>query len=175
MDPVLRLYHSCRLMLPVNKNITKGQANGLQVTLKKVVLKPNVQLETVMINGNVPVQAVQASQVNHIVVRHSNDRVEPQVFSIEPRSFTYDAKVPKPKSLQTRDGNHETLRMKAMQLPLIVNDATTGHKLQGSSVYNLFIHCWSNVRNWDYVMLSHVRTRNGLFLREAISKRGLDR
>ena len=33
----------------------------------------------------------------------------------------------------------------------------------------------NNVRNWDYVMLSRVRTRNGLFLREAISKRGLDR
>jgi hypothetical protein len=45
-------------MLPVNKNVTKGQASGLQVTLKKVVLKLNVQLETVMINGNVPVQVV---------------------------------------------------------------------------------------------------------------------
>jgi hypothetical protein len=33
----------------------------------------------------------------------------------------------------------------------------------------------NNVKNWDYVMLSHVRTRNGLFLREAISRRGLDR
>ena len=65
--------------------------------------------------------------------------------------------------------------MKATQLPVIVNDATTGHKLQGSSVYNLFIHCWSSVRNWDYVMLSRVRTRNGLFLREPISKRNLDR
>jgi hypothetical protein len=43
MDPVLRLYHSCRLMLPVYKNVNEGQANGLQVTLKKVVLKPNVQ------------------------------------------------------------------------------------------------------------------------------------
>ena len=29
MDPVLRLYHSCRLMLPVNKNVTEGQANGI--------------------------------------------------------------------------------------------------------------------------------------------------
>jgi hypothetical protein len=161
-------------MLPVNKNVTKGQANALQVTLEKVVLKPNVQPETVMTNGNVPVQAVRASQVDHVVVSHSNDRVEPQVFSIEPRSYTFDTKVPKPKSLQTRDGNHETLRMKATQLLVIVNDATMGHKLQGSSVYNLFIHCWSNVRNWDYVMLSRVRTRNGLFLREAISKRGLD-
>jgi hypothetical protein len=105
-------------MLPVNKNITKGQANGLQVILEKVVLKPNVQPETVMINGNVPVQVVQASQVDH-----SNDKVEPQVFSIKPRSYTFDAKVPKQKSLQTRDRNHETLRMKAMQLLVIVNDA----------------------------------------------------
>jgi hypothetical protein len=53
--------------------------------------------------------------------------------------------------------------MKATQLPVIVNDATTGHKLQGSSVCNPFIHCFSSVRNWGYVMLSRVRTRNGCF------------
>jgi hypothetical protein len=106
MDPVLRLYHSCRFMLPVNSNVNEGQANGSQVTLEKVVLKPNVQPKSVMIGKNISVlQAARTSQaqVDHIVVRHTNDRVKPQVFSIKPKSHTFDTRVPKPKSLQARD------------------------------------------------------------------------
>ena len=60
--------------------------------------------------------------------------------------------------------------MKATQLPLLVNNATTGHKLQGSSVDNIFVHNWSYVTNWVYVMLSRVKTRVGLFCRNKLSK-----
>jgi hypothetical protein len=42
MDPVLRLYRSCQLMLPINMNVSSGQANGSQVSLEKVVLKEGV-------------------------------------------------------------------------------------------------------------------------------------
>lgn len=59
--------------------------------------------------------------------------------------------------------------MKATQLPVIVNNATTGHKLQGSSVDMLFIHNWSYVMNWVYVMLSRVRTLDGLYARKQLS------
>lgn len=59
----LRLYCSCRLMLPCNKNVGDGQANGTRVTLERVVLKPNESTQTVLINGNIPVSAVHASQV----------------------------------------------------------------------------------------------------------------
>jgi hypothetical protein len=108
MDPVLRLHHSYRFMLPINKNMNEGQANGSQVTLEKVVFKPNVQHKTVMIGKNIPVQAACTNQVDHIVVCHTNDRVKPQVFSIKPKSHTFDARVPKPKSLQARDSEHAT-------------------------------------------------------------------
>ena len=56
------------------------------------------------------------------------------------------------------------------QLPVIVNNATTGHKLQGSSVDNLFVHQWTKVKNWNYVMLSRVRTRQGLLCRDPIPR-----
>jgi hypothetical protein len=55
--------------------------------------------------------------------------------------------------------------MKATQLPFVLNFATTGHKLQGASVDNIFIHNWNKTNNWAYVVLSRVRTREGLFLR----------
>jgi hypothetical protein len=49
-------------------------------------------------------------------------------------------------------------------LPVIVNHATTGHKLQGKTVKALVIVEWSRVKNWAYVVLSRVKTLSGLFL-----------
>jgi hypothetical protein len=49
-----------------------------------------------------------------------------------------------------------------------VNHATTGHKLQGKTIESLVIAEWSKVRNWAYVVLSHVRTLGGLFLTKPI-------
>jgi len=67
-----------------------------------------------------------------------------------------------------------SLKMKAKQVlfpwPVVVNHATTGHKLQGSGVDNLFVHDWNYTVNWPYVMLSCVKTRMGLYLRKPISK-----
>ena len=54
------------------------------------------------------------------------------------------------------------------QLPVVSNTATTGHKLQGSGVDNLFVSEWFNEASWIYVILSRVKTRNGLFLREEL-------
>ena len=52
--------------------------------------------------------------------------------------------------------------------PVVSNHATTGHKLQGKSMDQLVIAQWSKVRNWAYVVLSRVRTLEGLFLTEPI-------
>lgn len=91
-------------------------------------------------------------------------------ISIEPKKYTFRAKVLKPRVLQEKRDDREWLKMKATQIPLLVNNATTGHKLQGSGVDNLFVHNWSYVTNWPYVMLSRVRTRNGLYARRKLSR-----
>ena len=62
----------------------------------------------------------------------------------------------------------ESFQMKATQFQIIVNNATTGHKLQGSGVENLFVHNWYYVTNWVNVILSRVKTRSGLFLRNML-------
>jgi hypothetical protein len=56
--------------------------------------------------------------------------------------------------------------MKGIQLP-VVSNATTGHKLQGSSVDSIFVHAWI-YENWTYVVLSRVRTHKGLYLRHPL-------
>jgi len=170
MDPVLRLYRECRVMLPGNSDVTKGEANGTQAIFEKVVLKAGEEAQHVLLDGTIPVLAVLASQVSYIVLHHSNDRIRPATFSFKPKQHTFKAKILKPRELQVKGDDREVLQMQATQLPILINNATTGHKLQGSSVDSLFVHNWSYVTNWVYVMLSRVRTRAGLFCRKPLSK-----
>ena len=82
----------------------------------------------------------------------------------------FKAKILKPNSLQTKGNERDTIRMKAVQLPMIINNATTGHKLQGSGVDNIFVHTWNYSTNWAYVVLSRVKTKSGLFMRRPLSR-----
>ena len=51
------------------------------------------------------------------------------------------------------------------QYGVLVNIATTGHKLQGMSKDNVIVVSWFyGVKNWVYVVLSRVRTLSGLYL-----------
>ena len=50
-----------------------------------------------------------------------------------------------------------------------VVEARRGHKLQGVTVQDLFVHNWEYTKNWPYVVLSRVTTRDGLFLRSPLS------
>jgi hypothetical protein len=45
-----------------------------------------------------------------------------------------------------------------------LNDATTAHKLQGSSKKQVIVNTWTYTHGWVYTVLSRVRTLNGLFL-----------
>lgn len=71
--------------------------------------------------------------------------------------------------IQVTGLERDTVKMRAVQLPFVVNNATTGHKLQGTGLDQLFVHSWSYVTNWVYVMLSRVKRKTGLFCRKALS------
>ena len=102
-------------------------------------------------------------------LQHCNRRINPTNFKIVPKLQTFKAKIPMSMELQSKPNDKEVVDMKGMQVPILINNATTGHKLQGSGVDNLFIHSWSYVPNWVYVMLSRVTTIQGLYLRERLS------
>jgi PIF1-like helicase len=162
MDPVLKLYRGCRVMLTSNTNVKAGQANGTQATVINIVLKPDVLPQNITLcTTNYTIYAVLASQVSHIVLQHSNERVQPQTFSLQPRKYTFEASILKPRKLQFRNNERETVKMRGTQLPVIINNASTGHKLQGTGVDNLFVHNWQYQTNWPYVMLSRVKTKSG--------------
>ena len=55
-----------------------------------------------------------------------------------------------------------------IQIPTYINDVTTIHKLQGMSKDVIVVSSWpagglaTMFKNWEYVVLSHVRTLSGL-------------
>ncbi len=61
-----------------------------------------------------------------------------------------------------------------IQIPANINDATTGHELQGMSKDVIVVSSWPTGRlatmfkNWEYVVLFCVRTLSGLYLVEPI-------
>jgi hypothetical protein len=63
---------------------------------------------------------------------------------------------------------------KMIQIQANINDATTGHKLQGMSKDVIVVSSWPTgglakmFKNWEYVVLSCVRTLSGLYFVEPI-------
>jgi hypothetical protein len=60
-----------------------------------------------MASKNIPVKAVRASEVAHIVVKHCNNRVQPWEFYLQPKKYTFKGKLPKPITLQEKEGDCE--------------------------------------------------------------------
>ena len=123
---------------------------------------------TFKICGKIPMKAVYASQVLSLELLHTNQKIIPQTFLVKPKEWLFNVNNLKPKALQVKDDDHETLKIKATQLPVISNHATTGHKLERTSMDELFIHSWSYTTNWPYIVLSRLRTSEGLFVRKRL-------
>ena len=167
MDPVLKVYQGCPVMLPANINVLASQANGTRAFFEKVVLKDGELSKTIMYGG-VPVEAVTAAQIKYIVLRHENKNVDSPYFRLKPKDFTFNADIMLPEALRMEGNEREIVRMQARQVPILVNNATTGHKLQGATIDNIFVHAWRYEKNWPYVVLSRVTTLKGLFLRQKL-------
>lgn len=153
MDPVLKLYLGCRLMLPTNIDVANGLANGTQATLQQVIFQEGERPSLTTISG-IPVMAAFASQISALTLRHTNENHQPQHFHVSPKKHSFKV---------------NNKKMQATQVPILLNNATTGHKLQGCGVDEIFVHNWSYVTNWIYVMLSRVKTMDGLYARKELS------
>ncbi|EJK72010.1 hypothetical protein THAOC_06499, partial [Thalassiosira oceanica] len=89
-------------------------------------------------------------------------------FQQKPRSFTAQAMV----CIDPHSNSRTTIKgIKITQLPMNLNDATTGHKLQGCSKDRLIVAKFTKrFKNWIYVVLSRVRTLKGLYLLDTLDE-----
>ena len=84
-------------------------------------------------------------------------------FKLEPEQFSPTISIPQFYSSKKRN----EFRCKMKQIPANMNDATTGHKLQGMSKDVIIITSWPTgtmFKNWEYVVLSRACTISGLYL-----------
>ena len=79
-------------------------------------------------------------------------------YVLESKPFSFMASILKPKVLREKGSNPEAITMRANQVPLLINNVTTVHKLQWSAVDALFVHGCHYATNWVYVILSRVKT-----------------
>jgi hypothetical protein len=177
-DPGLLLYYKRPMMVNNNLDVGNGIAKGTKAYMEKIHLKPGRTVQYTTIgpkHSRIRIPVVRASHIARIAMRHESTDVVSPVFMLEPKTKqTFFAKVPYPDSLQTGgQTSAQLLYMRGTQLPIQCNTATTGHKLQGATIRTLFVHSWSNVRNWTYVVLSRVKTLKGLFLRRKLDKKDL--
>jgi hypothetical protein len=168
VDPVLKLFRDCPMMLTHNEDVSMNQANGTCATLEQVVLNANETPFLVTLDCGAKVQTVYSSQVQRLVLRHENKDVKEPLFSVKNDTHEVKAKWPLPSSLSTSNKRHEMIPMKLNQFPVVRNTATTGHKLQGKTVRNIFVYEWHYGTNWPYVVLSRVTKMTGVYLREKL-------
>ena len=153
-------------MLTENIDVPNGLANGTRAIVDKIILKENSQYINVCIGNNIFFNGIYASKVEKISLIHINQNVQERIFTIECKANTIIAKIPIPKNilLNPIKMKQEKFSCQITQFPIIVNIATTGHKLQGTGVNKLFVQNWQYKRNWPYVVMSRVKTLEGLFL-----------
>ena len=163
-DPFLCLFDGCHVMGIENEDVENGIANGTTCIFKKVYLKHGATLQPIELNGYW-VNSVSVEDVEFLELEWQDSSRFIGRFRIEAKTWTYEVDFP-----VEEDGLKFKCKTKIClhQFPIVLNHATTGHKLQGKSLDQLVVAQWSKTKNWAYVVLSRVRSLEGLFLMEPI-------
>jgi hypothetical protein len=165
IDPFLCLYKGCELLLGENVDVLNGLANGTRGIFKGYKLKPGEQLHATCVNGYF-VNALFANQIEALVCTHVGSKYRGE-FQVEPKKNRCVVQIPNPLLEEKQKRIKQPIQI--FQVPLIHNLATTGHKLQGQTKDTIVVSDLFYGSNWMYVILSRVKTRNGLFLRNPIN------
>ena len=164
IDPALKLCSDCPLIINSNNNLDQNVGNGSLCFLKKVKLKENCTPYKKKYNGYW-VRCVRASDVEFILLHKNHEgkkEKKPVVVKIQPVKTTVNIKL---RNL----GSTVMKSQKIEQLDVLSGSASTGHKLQGQSKDALIVVDWTyKIDNWIYVVLSRVRTMNGIFFMQPI-------
>ena len=175
VDPMLKLFYDCTIMVIENIDVDKKMANGAVGKFKGVSLKDDCtvidSVKTMLIN-EYHVQCISVNKIKCIhveLIEDLNEGDSARIVDIEPQE--YYTKIKFPIDLYSKI-THTTKRyranMKLKQLPVNLATARTVHKLQGLSVNNVFISSWDYGGNWIYVVLSRCKTMRGMFFRRRL-------
>jgi 6-pyruvoyl-tetrahydropterin synthase len=164
-DPFLCLYSGCDVMISGNIDVANGIANGTTARFRQAILKEGATPSPIQVHRHW-VYAIDIDDVDHLVLEWVDcDPFYTGTFKLYPKHGPFSTLYP----IRTM-GVKTTVKAKVYitHFPLLLNTATTGHKLQGKSVDILIIAEWHSAINWAYVVLSRQRLFDGLFLLKKI-------
>ena len=174
VDPMLKLYAGCPVMITDNIDVEKSLANGSMCRFKGLTLKENISitdLKTIVIDGY-HVRSACVDQLKSIEVYLDENVKEgeaPRIISLTANNYYARANFPTPIE-STINYNTKRFRrtIKLTQFPLNIAHARTVHKLQGRTIENILISTWDYTDNWIYVVLSRCRSLKGIFVRHKL-------
>lgn len=160
VDVFLKLTMLVPFMYTENNNVPNGIANGTLCYLVKVVPHANVtktDFEIMNLDGYY-VCSIDTSKVDYLLCKFSDSD---QTFHMSASHVA--CKVDMPINLIDSTKTRKTIDITVNRFPVLINYATTGHKLQGQTKTNLFISEWHYGANWPYVVLSRVKMLKDYF------------
>ena len=99
MDPVLKLYIGCEVMITENIDVPNGLANGTRAKIDKMLLKEGSEYISVKIGEDLFVKGIFASQIESLTLIHIMQNVQERTFKIKPKATTFKADISIPNSV----------------------------------------------------------------------------
>ena len=164
-DPLLCLFSGCSMMGTENVDVKNGIANGTTCTFETIVFKRGSTPKPLLMHGKW-VFAINIEEVDHLVLRWKDSTFE-GTFKLHPIERNFCVNYPVSEHVR------RAVNISMMFFPVVLNHATTGHRLQGKSEDQLIISEWSKRKNWINAVLSTVRTLQGLYLLSRVPE-GID-
>jgi hypothetical protein len=150
-------------MVTQNKDVLYGILNGTVCKCRKLVLKPGIEIKKIQM-FNYWINTIGMDNMEYIEVEWEDCNHFVGKFLLKPETATFKVKYP----ILSSGNSCVQAQIELKYLPIIVNHAKTGHKLQGKTVKLLVIAEWSKVKNCAYIVLSRFKTLEGLFLMKPI-------
>lgn len=164
VDPALKWYPGIHLMINSNDNLKEERGNGTLCRGLKLKLKDGATPRWKNYNGK-KVYTININDIEYMLCEHWLEKKDREAgkkakqFKLFPEETTVMINLP----LAGQKLNVGGFKIK--QFGVNSNIATTGHKLQGMSKDKIIVTSWSyKFKNWIYVILSRVRTLDGLHL-----------
>ena len=170
VDPCLKLYSGCKIMVSDGHDPSVGYVKGTTATFAGLVLLDGCSLKQEIWEG-FKVLTVNVDEIDYIICEKTsvtNGKVQKRRFNIHSQEFGVDI------SLRLK-GNPsiKVTGLTILQLPINIDTATTCHKLQGKSRdYLVIVDFNYREPNWIYVVLSRLRSLKGLYLLKPLQRKG---
>ena len=167
VDPCLKLTYGSPIMVSDYKDIEKGIVKGVTGVFVGLVLKEGFAMIEEIWSGY-KINTIRSDAVEYIICEKTRTKEDEKLqhFILKPKMMKVTAKI------RISDGNHLTIPdLEITQFPMNLDEATTGHKLQGTTKSLLAIADYNYGENWIYVALSRLKRSIGLFLFKKLNRR----